>query len=84
MLELYWEYLFLRCIWLYVLIISRTRSSPVAATETSDIAAILSKEFIDIQATVECRFTLKRISDMISTYSQIYGTDKYSQHSSII
>ena len=34
--------------------------------------------------TIECGFTLKRVRDMIRTYSQTYGTDKYSQHSSII
>ena len=45
---------------------------------------IESKEFLDIQATIECGFTLKRERDMIKTYSQMHGTDKYSQHSSII
>ena len=43
-----------------------------------------SKEFLDIQATIECGFTLKRVRDMIKTYSQMHRTDKYSQHSSII
>ena len=38
----------------------------------------------DIQATIECGFTLKRVRDMIKTYSQMHRTDKYSQHSSII
>ena len=51
---------------------------------TSDIAPVSSKEFLDIQATVECRFTLKRVRDMTITYSQMHRTDKYSQHSSII
>ena len=37
-----------------------------------------------IQATIECGFTLKRVRDMIRTYSQMHRTDKYSQHSSII
>ena len=41
-----------------------------------------SKEFLDIQATIECGFTLKRVRDMIKTYSQMHRTDKYSQHSS--
>ena len=41
-------------------------------------------EFLDIQATIECGFTLKRVRDMIKTYSQMHRTDKYSQHSSII
>ena len=30
-----------------------------------------SKEFTDIQATIECRFTLKRVHDMTRTYSQL-------------
>ena len=49
-----------------------------------DIASVLSKEFLDIQATIECGFTLKRVRDMLITYSQMPYTDKYSQHSSII
>ena len=52
--------------------------------KTSDIAPVLSKEFLDIQANIECGFTLKRICDMITTYSQMHWTDKHSQHSSII
>ena len=30
---------------------------------------VSSKEFLDIQATIECGFTLKRVRDMIRTYS---------------
>ena len=48
------------------------------------ISRVSSKEFLDIQATVECGFTLKPVRDMIRTYSQMHCTDKYSQHSSII
>ena len=33
-------------------------------------ADAICKEFLDIQATVECGFTLKRVRDMIRTYSQ--------------
>ena len=33
-------------------------SSPVAVTKISDIAPVLSKGFLDIQAVTECRFTL--------------------------
>ena len=29
-----------------------------------------SKEFFDIQATIECGFTLKRVRDMTKTYSR--------------
>ena len=44
----------------------------------------LIKDFPDIQATIECGFTLKRVRNMIRTYSQIHHTYKYSEHSSII
>ena len=40
--------------------------------------------FLDIQATIECGFSLKCIRDMILTYSQMHRTDKYSRHSPII
>ena len=45
-------------------------SSPVAGTETSDFAPVSSKEFLDIQEATECGFTLKRVRDMIRTFSQ--------------
>ena len=86
MIELCCEYLSVRCICLYVLIMSRMRFrvNPAAVTEISDFVPASSKEFLDIQATIECGFTLKRVRDMIRTYSQMHHTDKYSQHSSII
>ena len=65
MIELCCEYLSVRCIWLYVFIMSRTR-------------------FRVNPHSIECGFTLKRVRDMIKTYSQMHRTDKYSQHSSII
>ena len=34
------------------------------------MALASSKEFLDIQATVECGFTLKLVRDMIKTYNQ--------------
>ena len=34
-----------------------------------DIASVLCKGFLNIQATIECRFTLKRVRDMIITYN---------------
>ena len=34
------------------------------------MALVSSKEFIDIQESIECRFTLKRVCDMIIRYSQ--------------
>ena len=59
-------------------------SSPVAVTSPSDFAPASSKEFLDIQATAECGFTLKRVCDMTRTYGQMHCTDKYLEHSSII
>ena len=50
----------------------------------STLCIYSSKEFLDIEATIECKVTPKRVSDMIRTYSQMHFTDKYSQHSSII
>ena len=45
-------------------------SSPVAVTSPSDFAPASSKEFLDIQATIECGFTLKHVRDMARTYIQ--------------
>ena len=43
----------------------------------------LGKEFLDIQATIECRFTLKHLGDMMRTYMMknlnayiVYNLDK--------
>ena len=49
----------------------------------ANLKPVLSQEFLDNQATIECGFTLKSLHDMIRTYNQMYHTDKYSQHSSI-
>ena len=38
---------------------------------------VSSKEFLDIQETIKYRFTLKRVRDMIITYTQMHHTDKY-------
>ena len=59
-------------------------SDPIAVTKTSDIALVSSKEFFDIEAAIECKFTMKRVRDMIILYRQMHRTDKYSKHSSII
>ena len=59
-------------------------SCSVVVTEFPDIAPVSRKEFLDIQGTIECGLTLKRVPDLIRTYSQMQRTDKYSQHSSII
>ena len=37
-----------------------------------DIGPVFGKEFLDIGATVGCRFTQKCVRDMVITYSQTY------------
>ena len=60
-----------------------TTKLPLPYLGTVIIAPVLSKEFLEIQTTIECRFTLKCILDMIITSSQLNCTDKYSQQSSV-
>ena len=38
-------------------------SSLVAVTKTSDMVPVSTKEFLDIQATIECKFILKRVHE---------------------
>ena len=45
-------------------------------TSPSDFALALSKEFLDIQATIECGFSLERVRDMTRTYSLTFSTFK--------
>ena len=59
-------------------------SGTVAVTSSSDFVPAPSKESLDIQASIKCGFTVKRVRDMIRTYSQMHRGDKYSQQSSII
>ena len=42
-----------------------------------NMISVLSKKFLEIQATIECRFTLKRARDLKITYSQINPSNKY-------
>ena len=53
-------------------------SSPVAVTYTSDFGPASSTECLDIQATIECGFTLKGVRDMIRTYNH-EPNDSYFQ-----
>ena len=59
-------------------------SIPVAVTSPPDFAPASSKKSLDIQATIEYGFTLKRVCDMRISYSLTHSTDKYPEHSSII
>ena len=38
-----------------------------------------SKEFLDIQASIECGLILKLVRDMIRTFSKMQQIDKYLQ-----
>ena len=40
------------------------------SSPTSNFAPASIKELLDIQATIECGLTLKRVRDMTRTYSQ--------------
>ena len=42
-------------------------SNPVVVIYTSYMPPVLSKEFLDIQAAIECRFTLKHVRDILLT-----------------
>ena len=70
--------------WVFIYKISGCQFQPSCITETSDIPPVSSKKFLDIQANIECRFTLKCLCDMIRTYSEIHRSDKCSQLSWII
>ena len=43
-----------------------------------------NKDFLEIQSTVQCGFTLKLEREMMKTYDEMHGTDNYSRLSSII
>ena len=57
-------------LWVYICVVHLTVSS--------NIAPASSKEFLGIQETLECGFTLKHVRDMIRTYGKMHRTDKYS------
>ena len=52
-------------------------SSTVAVSYSSDMVPASSKEFLDIQAIVECGLSVKLVRDMIKTYNHMPRTDKY-------
>ena len=53
-------------------------------SQHSSIIWSSSKEFLHIQANIECSFTLKCVRDMTRIASQMQRTDKYSQHNTLI
>ena len=54
----------------------------ITVTSPSDFAPASSREFLDIQATIECGFTLKCVRDMTRTYSHIFSA--YALHKATI
>ena len=71
------EYLSVRCIWRYVIIASPMR---MRVNPHSVVAWMSRKCLLDAGANI----TVKRIRDVITTCSQLHGTDMYSEHSSNI
>ena len=45
---------------------------------------VSSKEFLDIQANIYCRFTLKRTRDMIITYKSLVNSRKKSNFGTLL
>ena len=41
----------------------------------------MSKVFLDIQSTIKCGFTMKRVLEMTRAYSQMHRADNYSEDS---
>ena len=70
---------------LWVLVFSMNISfpgwTPLAVASLSDFALASGKE---LQITIECGFTLKRVCDMTRTYSEMHRTYKYSENCSIV
>ena len=54
-------------------------SSPIRVISTSNIPPVWSIELFDIQETIECKFNLKQVHDMIRTYGQMHRTDNHSE-----
>ena len=51
-------------------------SSLIVVPSALNMAPVLSKVFLDIQAAIECGFTLKCEHDIIKWYSQMHHRDK--------
>ena len=116
MIGLCCESLSVRCIWLHVIIMSRTSFRvnqhstaqlnyfvtltkwfsvhlqtkwlcvriPLLSLKLQIWRPLWGRSSLTFRQTVECRFSLKLVCDMIIAYSQMHRSDKYSQHSSII
>ena len=72
-----WLSVRLRTKWLWVRI-------PLLSLKFQIWCLLRAKSSLTFRQTIECKFTLKLLRDMIITYSKVHRTDKYSQHTSII
>ena len=54
--------------------------NPVAVTSTSDITAVSRKDFFEIGAAIECRFTLKYVRDMITKHRLLQYLGAYARN----
>ena len=92
MIEVRCEYLSVRCIWLYVLMMLCTR---IRVNPHSVVAWMSRNSSLEAGAISEVYVTaiglepttsqfVKRVRDMIRAYSHMHRANKYSQHSSII
>ena len=72
--------------WFFVYELSGCRFNPYCShlNFRLRVASALSKEFLGIQATMQCEFTLRCVFGIIITYSQMHRTKNFSQHSSSI
>ena len=81
MIELRCEYLSVGCI--YCMLLSR-RKITLLSLKLQIWRLLRGRSSLTFRQTIECRFTLKLVRDMIIIYRQMHCTDKYSQHSSTI
>ena len=79
MIDLCSEHLFLRCNWLYVLIMSRRSESTLYSC--LNVRELFARSR---RVMFEAPNGWVFVRDMIRTYSQLHRTDKYSEYSSII
>ena len=85
MIELCREFLSVRWIWLYLIIIKWLWVRIPLLSLTPQIWCLLrARSFLIFRQNYRVGFTLELVRDMIITYSQMHRTDENSQHSLII
>ena len=72
-----WFRVRLRTKWVWVRI-------PLLSLKLQIWCLLRARSSLTFRQSIECRFTLNLVHDIIITYSQMHRTDTYSQHTSII